>query len=333
MKPINPGNHPIKGLNECEPISPLQEDREDDRINPTCPTDPDREDSLKDHPADLGWLSEAANRKVGLGQPGNCDPIQTGQIIEDVKKPNRDVLYRYAKGIRGADEAMLKLFNDLCVIDEDGKAWPVPIIFGTQEKAVQFILADNVRKDNSLVVDRIRLPMLAIYQSDLQFDQTRYTYHKALDYLGRYRPDFKPGLNIKEKYERDTVFGVARGLPVNITYNLLAWTFYLEDIDQITEQVLLKFSPVAYIRVRGVSWETIVSLDSIANNIEFEPGDKQQRVIKYQFNLTTQTYIPQPIARKKAVLKMRTDIYDAVDENEITEVLGRLEEAVEELEQ
>jgi hypothetical protein len=48
--------------------------------------------------------------------------------------------------------------------------------------------------------------------------------------------------------------------------------------------------------------------------------------------MTTQTYIPQPIARKKAVLKMRTSIYNEVDEQDITEVLGRLEHAIEDFE-
>jgi hypothetical protein len=329
-KSINPGNHPIKGLHECNETNPIQQDLNDDVLPKQCnDTGPE---SLKDSPRDLGWLEDSASKKVGIGFGGNCDPMQSGQIVEDIQKPNRDVLYRYSKGIRGSNEGMLNLFNDIVVIDENGKAWPIPIIWGTQEKAVQFILADNVRKDDSLVVDRIRLPMLAIYNSDIQFDQTRYIYHKALDYLGRYRSDGKPGFTINEKFERDTVFGVARGIPGNITYNLMAWTLYLEDMDQIIEQIMLKFSPVAYIRVRGVHWETMVTLDSVANNINFEPGDKQQRVIKYQFNMTTQTYIPQPIVRKKAVLKMRTDIYNQTQEEEITETLGRLETAVEDFE-
>jgi hypothetical protein len=330
-KSVNPGNHPIKGLNECEETSPLQTDLNNDDLLGQCPNGSE-DSSLKDLPRDLGWLEDAASKKVGIGWSGNCDPMQTGQIVEDLQKPNREVIYRHSKGIRGSNEGMLKLFNDIVVIDENGKAWPVPIIWGTQEKAVQFILADNVRKDDSLVVDRIRLPMLAIHNTDIQFDQTRYIYHKALDYMNRYRPDRKPGFTVNEKFERDTVFGVARGIPVNITYNVLAWTLYLEDMDQIVEQVMLKFSPVAYIRVRGVHWETMVTLDSVANNIEFEPGDKQQRVIKFQFNMTTQTYIPQPIVRKKAVLKMRTSIYNEVDEENITEVLGKLEHAIEEFE-
>jgi hypothetical protein len=225
---------------------------------------------------------------------------------------------------------MLNLFNNVVVIDEDGKAHKVPIIWGTQEKAVAWILQDNTRKDGSLVVERIRLPMMAIYSSSMDFDTERYTYHRALDYLRDLRPDRKPGFTIKEKYERDTVFGISRGIPINKGYTLLIWTMFMEDIDQILEQIFLKFSPIAYISVRGVHWETTVSLDSVANNVDYEPGDQNQRIIKYEINFTAKTYIPQPITRKKSVLKTTVDLYNSVEENKIKEVLGRLEEEVEE---
>ena len=193
------------------------------------------------------------------------------------------------------------------------------------------MMQDNVRKDNSLVVDRIKLPMLAIYSSDLQFNQDRYTYHKALDWMRRYRPDRKPGFATNEKYERDTVFGTARGIPIDVGFTLYAWTLYIEDMNQIIEQLLLKFSPIAYIKVRGVPWETGVKLDSIANNLDVEPGDQNIRVVKYQFNLTAETYIPQPITRRKAVLKTKTNIFNSTEQKEITEVFNRLDDAVEEL--
>lgn len=106
----------------------------------------------------------------------------------------------------------------------------------------------------------------------------------------------------------------------------------MEDIDQILEQIFLKFSPIAYISVRGVKWETTVSLDSVANNIDFEPGDQNQRIIKYEFNLTAKTYIPQPIVRKKSVLKTKLDFHDSVDQDKITEVITRLESAVKDFE-
>ena len=127
------------------------------------------------------------------------------------------------------------------------------------------------------------------------------------------------------------MFGTARGIPIDVGFTLYAWTLYIEDMNQIIEQLLLKFSPIAYIKVRGVPWETGVKLDSIANNLDVEPGDQNIRVVKYQFNLTAETYIPQPITRRKAVLKTKTNIFNSTKQEEITEVFNRLEDAVEEL--
>jgi hypothetical protein len=326
---VNPGNYQEKKLNECDATSPLQSNLNSDPIVNPCL---DSTKNLKNpNGPDFGWLEESANKKHGLGYEQQCDPMQTGQIVEDIKSPTKNVVYRYSKSIRGCDEAMVDLFNNVSVIDEDGKAHKVPIIWGTQERAVTWILQDNVRKDGSLVVDRIRLPMMSIYGSGTDFDQERYTYHRAIDYLRELDPNRKPGFTIKEKYEKDTVFGVARGIPINKSYTLLVWTMYMEDMDQILEQIFLKFSPIAYISVRGVRWETTVSLDSVANNIDYEPGDQNQRVIKYEINLTAKTYIPQPIVRKKSVLK--TDmVFNNLGEQDITDVYERVENAVKELE-
>lgn len=317
---VNPGNHQQKGLDGCVPNSPVESPRDSDGPPKDCPG-----------PKGLGsgWLEEAASSKVGLGKQAQCDPMQTGQVVNNAADPDRDVIYRYSKAIRGCDEAMVDLFNNVVVLDEDGKAHKVPIIWGTQERAVAWMLQDNTKKDGSLVVERIRLPMMAIYSSGIEFDQARYTYHQALDYLRDYSN--KPGFQSKEKHEMDTVFGTAKGIPVNKTYTLMAWTLYMEDVDQILEQIILKFSPVAYIRVRGIRWETVVTLDSIANNLDYEPGDQNQRVIKYEFNLTARAYIPQPMVRKKSVLSTKVDFHNSVDEKEIREVLARMEDGVENL--
>jgi hypothetical protein len=116
-----------------------------------------------------------------------------------------------------------------------------------------------------------------------------------------------------------------------IAYSLNIWTYFVEDMNQILEQIVLKFSPIAYIRVQGVQWETIVRLDSIANNIDMEPGNTSNRVVKFQINMTAETYIPQPIRREKAVLKTRIDIANGLNDEEITEIISRLENVVDEL--
>lgn len=289
-----------------------------------CDPDP----SLKD-PG--GIFDEKCDTAYGR-EANSCDPMQVGRIVEDMRKPvgERQVIYKYWKAIYGVNEAVTDLFKDLTVVDVNGEAQPIPIIWGTQEKAVAAIVQSNVKQDSSLVVLRPKLPMLALYSSDFTPNNDRYIYHGAIDYMRRNREDGKPGLTEDENgLERSTVFGVARGVPIDVGYQLTAWTLYLEDMDQILEQIVRKFSPVAYIRVQGVhNWETIVKLESIANNIEMEPGDQAQRVIKFQFGLKAETFIPQPIVRKKAVLKTQVDMVDAVSDEEVTRVITRIEEAI-----
>lgn len=287
------------------------------------------------------WNKTKTFNKLGIGQHWLCDPIQTGQIINDLDTPNREVIYRYSRAIRGADEAMLDMFRNLIVLDEQGKQHTVPIIWASQEKAVAAILQDNVRKDASLVVDRIRLPICAVWNSGISFDQTRFTYQKAyslLPFLGA-----NPGFFKQEKYVKDTIFGVTRGLPVDITYNLYIWTLYEEDMNQILEQVLLKFSPIAYLQIKGVYWEVIVTLDGTTNNIDLEPGDAKVRVLKYQINMTAKSYIPQPIYRLKEMPESICSFRDpqaeidkpnfmAMSDEEIKNSLEELKKSVIELE-
>ena len=319
-------NHSQQSLNPCNDKG-LPADENRDPPDKYCE---EGKPTLRHVPGPAeSWLDDAMTKKTCLGFNKLCDPAQTGQIVKEDGKTNPNTLYRYSKAMRSCDEAVLDLFRNIVVIDEDGTAHPVPIMWATQERAVAHVIQENVRKDTTNVVDRIKLPMLAISSTDFNFNQERYTYHRAVDWL---RQEGRPGFETREKFEKGTVLGVSRGIPVDVGYTLIAWTMYLEDMNQILEQVLTKFSPVAYISVRGVRWETIVKLDGIANNLETEPGDNQLRVVKFQFNLTAETYIPQPIRLEKTVLKIKTEFVDGVTDDSVTQVIGRLEEAVKELE-
>jgi hypothetical protein len=324
------GEHDQQTLAGCQDKSFLQNLLNEDPPPQECQVETQPETLRDTHstlPA-LDWLREASLKKTGYGFNANCDPMLTGQVI-NLPDGNRQFIYRTPQAFRGCDDAMLDLFCDMIVKDESGKAHRVPIIWGSQEKAVAAVLQENVRKDNSIVTDRIKLPMLAIHSAGHDFDPDRYTYHKAKSYLRELREDMKPAFTKDEVYERDTIFGVSRGIPVNITYTLYVWTLYWEDMNQIVQQVELKCNPLAYINVRGVYWESVAQIDSRANNLDTEPGDKL-RVLKYQFNLTAKTYIPQPIERMKAVLKMRVGMNEGTDK-EVSSVLSELTEAVEEL--
>lgn len=307
----------IKDLNLDPPVKYCEDDNQ-----------PNLND-VDDKQPDLGWL-KAATELQPDGAQSNCDPMQTGQLINDTTQPNRNTIYRYTRALRGTDEAMVDLFRNSVVIDVNGKPWPVPIKWATQERAVAYVLQQNVRKDNSLVVDRIKLPLLAIHSNSYQFDSRRYIYHKALNY-NRDPKTGKPGFTIRERWAKDTIFGMAAGIPVNVSYTLLGWTLFEEDFNMIFEQIMLKFSQLAYIRVRGVPWEVGVKLENSGNNVDTNPGNQAQRIFKFQFDLVAETWIPQPIVRKKAVLKTKVDIVEGLEEEEIVNVINKIESAVEEL--
>lgn len=322
-----------KYLENCA-IPPPNPDLNLDLPNPEC-NNCDKIPSKQDVPI----IADPRKDKEGIGRQANCDPMQRGHIRSDFTQDESTLhepwmcsyIPRYSQAKKGCDEAVKNLFEDLIIIDESGTAHQVPIVWATQERAVAAIIQSNVRKDDTTVVDRIRLPMLAIYDSDFTVTQDRYIYHQAVDYVRGLREDGKPGLTTREKYNRDTIFGVTRGLPVDIGYTLFAWTMYKEEMNQIVEQIVLKFSPIAYIRVQGVYWETIVKLESVGNNENVEPGGSNLRVIKWQFNLKAETFIPQPLIRKKAILKTRVQFVDGLDEKEITEIIDRLEDSAKEL--
>lgn len=329
-------NHQQNNLNNCNEKNSTGNINLD-KSPGYCENSPIEENLRSPNDSTLNWLKDQTMKKTGFGSKVDCDPMQRGNIINEVERPERDVIYRYSKSIRGTDEAILDMFKTVVVIDEDGRAWPVPVILGTPEKAVAAIVQDNVRKDETLVVDRIKLPMMAVTQTGMDYDFERYTYHKALNYFRKIEPNSNfnktpPGFAIKEKYQRDTVFGVARGIPLNISYTITAWTMYQEDMNQIIEQILTKFSQAAYIRVTGIPWEIIVTIDSVANNVDQEPGDSAIKVIKYEFGITAKSYISQPISRQKAVLKARVDFVDGTTTEEITEIIARIQEMVTELE-
>lgn len=268
---------------------------------------------------ELGWDEKHEDNG---GVSGLCDPMQTGSIVNDPSNPNTQVIYRYSKGMRNSHNAMVDLFRNIIVIDESGKNHNVPIIWGSQERAVAAITQKQVRKDG--VVERIPLPTMAIINTSYQFQPNRYIYHAAIDWQRDNGKNF--GFTRGERYKKDTVFGTARGIPINIGYRLYAWTLYEEDMNQITEQIILKFSPIAYIRVRGVGWEIGVTLDSIGVNENIDPGTSD-RVIKYEFDFTAETFIPQPIVRKPAALKVRAEFLDGLSEEDATNVISRFEEA------
>src|ERR1700753_114348 len=147
-------NHPEQSLNPCNDKG-LVNSENIDPAEGYC----EQNKTLRDVPDTAhSWLDDTGNKKIGLGFNKLCDPFQTGQIVKENEKTNPNTLYRYSKAIRSCDEAVMDLFRNVVIIDEDGVAKPIPIMWASQERAVAHVIQENVRKDLTNVVDRIKLP-------------------------------------------------------------------------------------------------------------------------------------------------------------------------------
>lgn len=236
-------------------------------------------------------------------------PRQAEFSKQDIKEgqtpPDRGWIMRYQRSIRFTDWAMMRLFQDIKVMDQQGRTRPVPIIMGSQDRAVAAILGPNVRKDGSGVVDRIRLPMMALWPLDINLDESRFAYPMAIEWNAR-----KQHLQT-ENDRNDTRLGRSRGIPIVRNYTLFAWTKYQETMNQISEQVLHKFRPTATLKVEGVDFEVPVYLDTIANTAPFDAPDGEERLTKMEFAIRCESMIANTWIREK--IAKRVDISFSVD--------------------
>jgi len=234
---------------------------------------------------------------------GDNPEMQTPKMFQPASGVGRQYIFGYSKCIRNANLAMMDLFSDILVVNDDQQAYQIPIIFGSQERAIIYAFGEQFvsnpdRQDKGLI-DRVRIPMMALKPGDINFNQDRYVYHEA-----RRRGNLEQGVYGQEKRPFDVIYQFSKGIPIDIDYTLMVWTKYYEHMMQIVEQILQKFSPIAYIKVEGIPWETAVRLEGSSNNMNDDVEDKQVRILKYNFTLKAESHISQPIKRDKTALKI-----------------------------
>lgn len=242
-------------------------------------------------------------RRSPLGESGGT-PGFPDFSLPGFTRVSRSGIASYSKTLRGCDQAVLGEFKDIFVWLPNGEKKPVPIIIGPPEKAVAVALQESVDK-KTIRIDAIKLPMMALSLGDVNFAPERFTYHQNVRWL---LGDNSYAYG-SEKRKGDTVYGMSRGLPVDKHYILHVWTRYVEDMNQIAEQIMLKFSPVLTLYVPDVLWEVVAKLDAVSNGISNEIGDSGIKIVKFEFSFHAETYISRGFIRGKTVFDFYGDLH------------------------
>ena len=166
---------------------------------------------------------------------------------------------------------LTEVLNDFKVVKADETIRTVGVVFASPERAIAKF------KDNVTT----KLPLISLGFDGISVD------------VQRRRPSF----NIvqskfwdKEKRRAIRIYALAP-VAADLKYSINIWSKYIEDMNQITEQLMLKFNPSVSVNTSfGDDFE--IFIDDISDMSDLTPGDKQDRVIRRSVKVLAKGYIP-----------------------------------------
>jgi hypothetical protein len=175
----------------------------------------------------------------------------------------------YKESLRG----MIASFNDVSYINSEDKLINIKCIHANAERAIA-----KLKEENNTI-----LPIISIAQTVSDNDAQRQKVESLL---------------VHEKYwdkEKNRAIRVLSFAPraVNVRYQLNIWTKYMANMDQILEQIRLKFNPEMQV---PTEFSTLAKafLESEEAVGSADAPDKSDRVLKKAINIVLRTYVPSP---------------------------------------
>ena len=189
--------------------------------------------------------------------------------IYKMTKARSNVSFVYKESLR----SMITSFNDVGYISSEDKWTDIKCIHANAERAVA-----KLKQENNII-----LPVLSIGQTVSDNDTERQKTESLL---------------VNEKYwdkEKNRAIRILSLAPraVNVRYQLNIWAKYMADMDQILEQIRLKFNPEMQV---PTEFSTLAKafLESEEEVGQVTVSDKEDRILKKTMNIVLRTYIPSP---------------------------------------
>jgi hypothetical protein len=168
---------------------------------------------------------------------------------------------------------LLNEFNDLPYLNEEMEIVLSKCRYGNPERTV----ARLNQEDNMI------LPLITVSQNSITENEDRRRYFPVIMNTTYWNEEKKKAERVISLCDR----------PVTISYNINIWAKYMEDMDQLSQQVRLRFNPSIQLKTK-FSRDSKVFLSSETNNYSFSLADREDRVMRKTFTATVETYIRSP---------------------------------------
>ena len=195
-----------------------------------------------------------------------------GDIRERIFKMTQrehNISHIYKESLR----SMIASFNDIVTIDDEQKLKEIKVYHANAERAIAKLSQEN----------NIILPIISISQTVSQDDTDRRRYESVL---------------VHEKYwdeEEHRAKRIVSLAPtaVTINYQINIWCKYMSDMDQIVEQIRLKFNPEMNVPTQQstLAKAMLGGEDDVGSLVA---QDKQDRILQKSFAVSLRTYVENP---------------------------------------
>jgi len=131
--------------------------------------------------------------------------------------------------------------------------------------------------------DNMILPLITVSQNSIIEDNKRQRFFPIIMHTTYWNKEIQRAERIISYCDR----------PVTIQYNVNVWAKYIEDMDQLSQQIRLRFNPSIQLKTK-FSRDSKVFLASETNNFSFSLGDREDRLIRKTFTASVETYVRSP---------------------------------------
>ena len=191
------------------------------------------------------------------------------ELFRSLEKQNDNISFVYRESLRAVKE----IFSNLQYFQEDGSLLTIQCIHGNPERTIA-----KLKQDNNII-----LPIISVVQTGSEEDDKRRRPRQMI---------LKKKVWSESRQRAFRVVGLAPKA-VNLLYDVNVWTKYKSDLDQISEQIHLKFHPSIKV-VTSFNKESQGFLAQETDQSSVDVGDKEDRILRRSYSFKLLTYIPTP---------------------------------------
>lgn len=169
--------------------------------------------------------------------------------------------------------SLISLFGNLYYLDGEGNLTRVKATHAAPERAV----AKKFQENNMI------LPIITLHQVTAKSDEKKRRYDNVLIQTTSWDEDTQRAERIISHAD----------VPVSITYSVNLWTKYMEDMDQLAQNIRVKFNPSLTVVTPFTNSLTVFLKDESSSNTLVD-GDREDRLLRKSFSVEAELYIPSP---------------------------------------